>query len=82
MQQPDDPGVDQVGETTQTPWKVLAAIYGLTLSTAIVVATTAWGDPDNSLHTSAQAWGFSLIGVILGGVLANSFAVAFGWLRK
>lgn len=81
MQQPDDPGVDAPAAepVRASRWPLIAGIYGAAFSSIVIAATTAWGDPQNSLHSSAQAWGFALLFASLGGVLAP---LAMAYFRK
>ena len=41
----------------------------LTFCVGIINFTTIWGDPANSLHTSAQAWAFSLAAAVISGYI-------------
>ena len=48
-------------------WKVLAGIAGLAFFGGIGALVTFTGDPENSLHTSAQSWSFmAVIGILAG----------------
>ena len=43
------------------------AIAGLLFCAVDVIWCTVWGNPANSLHTSAQAWGFGIaVGILAG----------------
>lgn len=80
MQQPDDPGVEPgAAEPVRSRWPLIAGIYGSGFSSAVIALTTAFGDPQNSLHSSAQSWAFMLLFASLGGVLAPA---AMAWLRN
>ncbi|MEK9751759.1 MAG: hypothetical protein VW338_00910 [Rhodospirillaceae bacterium] len=70
MMQPDDPGVPEAGPGRQLGlgWKVAAGVAALIFGGAMIVATTFAGNPDNSLHASAQAWSFVLVGGVLGAI--------------
>lgn len=43
----------------------LYAWTGIVVSLALIGPTTMWGAPGNTLHTSAQSWGFALFGFSL-----------------
>ena len=43
----------------------------LFVCTILIGATTFWGNPANTLHVSAQSWGFGLFGAVI-------FAYVFG----
>lgn len=49
----------------QTPasrqWLLIFAGVVLVFAAGLVVGTTIYGSPGNSLHVSAQSWGFFLI---------------------
>lgn len=47
--------------------RIIFGSVAMVFAVAIVILTTWKGDPANSLHTSAQGWGFAIIGVILVG---------------
>jgi hypothetical protein len=50
----------------------LYAWVGILQSTFAIGMTTAWGNPQNSMHVSAQSWGFI--------ILVFSLAMATGTL--
>jgi hypothetical protein len=52
-----------------TSWKNFTAISSSIFFAAIVALTTYLGTSSNSLHTSAQAWSFAGLFIIIGSVL-------------
>lgn len=41
-------------------------LFALLFCFSIIVFTIGWGNPSNSLHSSALAWAFAMSGAILG----------------
>lgn len=47
--------------------RIIFGSIAMAFAMAIVILTTWKGDHTNTLHTSAQGWGFAIIGVIIVG---------------
>lgn len=55
------------------------AIAGLVFTGAVVALTTYFGNPTNSLHTSAQAWAFA---GFFGIMISRGFDSLLDFLKK
>jgi hypothetical protein len=54
--------------TDKGKWKIAFAVLALAFNAGLVVWLMLYGKPDNSLHTSALSWAFTLsVGVLAGG---------------
>ncbi|MBX9757226.1 MAG: hypothetical protein K2Y29_00505 [Beijerinckiaceae bacterium] len=49
---------------------------------ALIAIVTWKGDPSNSLHTSAQSWGFTVFGGILAGLGFGAVAEFVPFLKR
>ena len=58
-------------------WRLIAGVSGSVFSGGIILATTFGGDPDNSLHSSGQAWAFAVFGSIILGTMGFKVVEAF-----
>jgi len=63
----------EINETWKTVIIIVVLIYNGLLSAAVVM----WGDPANSLHTSALAWSFATGAAILAGLGFGSVVPLF-----
>lgn len=54
----------------------------LAFCAALVVWTTLYGVPSNSLHASAQAWAFGIMAAILAGFGFGAVAPTLAGLKK
>jgi hypothetical protein len=49
-------------------WKAVITLATLLFNAAIIILVLWKGEPNNSLHASAMAWGFATDGLILAGL--------------
>jgi hypothetical protein len=61
--------------TTNSSWRVFTGLTSAALFGGVVLWTTFFGSPANTLHTNAQGWGFTglflLVGTVMGSTLAE-----------
>jgi hypothetical protein len=54
--------------TDKGKWKIAFAVLALAFNAGLVVWLMLYGKPENSLHTSALSWAFTLSAGVLAGV--------------
>lgn len=69
-------GITMLGTPAGRTWARAFAGAALIYSVATEVWLLGWGNPANSLHVSAQSWGFLIIIGVLGSMGLASFAPA------
>lgn len=58
--------------TPNKTWRGFTAVSSCAFFAAIIALTTYFGTSSNTLHTSAQAWSFAGLFIIIGSVLGIS----------
>jgi hypothetical protein len=58
--------------STNPSWRVFTGLSGGTLFTVLVLWTTFFGSPTNTLHTNAQGWAFTGLFLLIGTVMGSS----------